>query len=746
MKPHANTLTRNTSSADLMFSFGFSLVMHAVLLLVDPLGHFNIGDQLNEQQNGILMLNLKNGADEAQRKSMIQSPKAAAKKVSQRKETESKSLPSLKSNAPTAIARPVSPVHELVPVSKAPKVESSPISPAPAPVLPSDAPPQKEAAPKAETVLPAPVEVKVQVPEPAPIIAEADPEITITQNLKPKPARVKPIEKPIDPVSTEPRKEDIAKKVTEEKTIKPSFPEVRELVKPEARPTVPVVAAAIEPEEKHAVPVKEAPAKVEDQRSVSRMQEVKEPIKPEIPPPPPVVLAAAEPEVKHAPPVREEPAHQEVPLNMPLPVKTTEVKAEEPVVKQSPKPIPAITDQIEVKKEEKTGIDTAKQESRAARNTPVAPLIAKAPEAPAKAAETKAAAVVPRKTVTLSLLKRFAADNEPIRIGTPVGKPMIKITTPAVKKVSSKVQEIGGRVKGNGITRVILSINNDSVTIPVLNEKFHWEGAFLDGKNTISATAWDRNRYSATDQIIVEVMPAKNGFALSLEEPGAGELASPVIRVKGRVGDNTVDTARLIVNSESVEAVVVNGSFEKTVLFQDGENSLQAEAVNAKGETARSSILKVMVTKRKSPDILIHLYWEDADKELRAEAARKTRDNLDDDQAAVSAVEVTSLMSAHEGYREKIFAVTDAKAGAYVLSVSGGKKTKCLLSVTIPSKRKTRLFGPVLIEEEGTFIGRLLMPEGIYWDEDEWFTGKIENGDSVTKYNSPEGTTWKEIK
>jgi hypothetical protein len=347
---------------------------------------------------------------------------------------------------------------------------------------------------------------------------------------------------------------------------------------------------------------------------------------------------------------------------------------------------------------------------------------------------------------SLSLLKRFETDKEPIRIGIPISRPTVKITTPAIKKVSNRVQEIAGQVKGNGITRAILSINGDVVTVPVENDRFHWQGVLQDGQNTISASVWDRNRYSAKDQIIVETMPAANGFALSIEEPGAGEVQSPVISVKGMVGDSTVDAVKIIVNRESVEAVVENGSFEKTVLFNEGENSLQAEAVNAKGVSARSSVLKVLVTNQKAPDILVHLYWVDPNSELRTKLARKKRDNLNDDQGAVSAVELSTLMSAHEGYRERIFAIHEAKAGAYVLSVTGGKTTKCLISVTFPAKRKTRLFGPVLIREEGTVIGRLLMPEGIFWDEDEWFTGVIETGDSVIKYNSPEGLTWKEMK
>ena len=630
-------------------------------------------------------------------------------------------------------------------------------------------------------------------------------DITIADNLKPKPDIPKPVQKPLVQPSSDLRKEESAKedraeqiphpalqevqeptpvvaapaepeeshaapvkeapaKAVEQPVVAP-VKEVQEPIKPVAPPPTPVVAAPAEPEESHAAPVKEAPAKAVEQPIVAPVKEVQEPIKPVAPPPVPVVTAAAEPAEKHAAPVKEAPAKaaeqpvvspapKEVPQNIPPSVKTGEMKADQSLLKQSTKPVPVIPDLHDVEKEEKVknGIDKAKETDLSAERTPVAPAITadkareKAAEAPAKAVETKAAAIVNKKTISLSLLKRFGTDIDPIRISIPVGRPMIKITTPATKKVSSKVQEIGGRVKGNGITRVILSINDDSVTVPVENDKFHWEGAFIDGKNTISATAWDRNRYSATDQIIVEAMPARNGFALSLEEPGSGEVASPVITVKGRVGDSTVDTVRLIVNREAVEAAVENGSFEKMVLFQEGENSLQAEAVNSKGVSARSSVLKVMVTNRKAPDILVHLYWEDRDSELRAEVARKTRDSLDDEQGAVSAVEVSALMSAHEGYREKIFAIYEAKAGAYVLSVTGGKRTKCILSVTLPSQRKTRLFGPVQIGEEGTFIGRLLMPEGIYWDEDEWFTGKIENGDSISKYKSPEGMTWKEMK
>ena len=85
MEPYNIRFTKRTSSADLVFACGLSIVMHAVLLLVDPLVSFNVSDRLTEQQNTIIMVNLKDSVDEGQRNGMGPSHPAAAQKVSQGK-------------------------------------------------------------------------------------------------------------------------------------------------------------------------------------------------------------------------------------------------------------------------------------------------------------------------------------------------------------------------------------------------------------------------------------------------------------------------------------------------------------------------------------------------------------------------------------------------------------------------------------------------------------------------------------
>ena len=823
MESYNKRFASRTSSADLVFSIGFSIGMHVLILLTDPLSSLNFADRLKEQLNGVILVNLMEGTGEPSNPGTAKAASSVKEEIKKKESAERNSLPSLRNKAPRKIAKTISPVHKPFRVAKAPKVDSAPISRQREEVLPPEPRFQREMPPKPEEVLPRPVEKKVQeperppvtgesarklegvppvpaekkVPEPEqpPMIAAEEQDITITDNLKPKPDAVKPVDKPpvqevhepvkseappptpveVAPVAAEERREPPVNQEppkAEKPPVAAPVQEVHEPVKSEAPPPTPVEVAPVIPEERHEPPVYQEPAKAEEPPVAAPVQEVREPVKPEAPPvvppvqevqepakpevqpPAPIVAAAAEPEKKHGAPVQEpakaavqplvSPVPQEAPNNTP-PSVTIDKKVELPLPERGPDPKPVIANPPDIKKEDK-------KEALTAKNIPVALAIIedrakdKALAAQTKVVATQVAVSVNKKTISLSLLKRFETDKEPIKIGIPISRPTVKITTPAIKMVRNRVQEIGGQVKGNGITRAILSLNGDIVTVPVENDKFHWEGVLQEGQNTISASVWDRNRYSAKDQIIVEAMPAADGFALSIEEPGAGEVKSPVISVKGMVGDSTVDTVKLIVNRESVEVAVENGSFEKTVLFNEGENSLQAEAVNAKGVSARSSILKVIVTNQRAPDFLVHLYWEDPNSELRTKLARKKRDYLSDEQGAVSTVEVHALMSAHEGYRERIFAVYDAKAGAYVLSVTGGKTAKCLIAVTLPAKRKTRLFGPVLIREEGTVIGRLLMPEGIFWDEEEWFTGAIENGDSVTKYNSPEGLTWKELK
>ena len=60
----------------------------------------------------------------------------------------------------------------------------------------------------------------------------------------------------------------------------------------------------------------------------------------------------------------------------------------------------------------------------------------------------------------------------------------------------------------------------------------------------------------------------------------------------------------------------------------------------------------------------------------------------------------------------------------------------------------TRLTGsPIVANGLGPLLlGRVLLPYGVLWEQDEWFTGRSESVDAVTKFRSPDGVTWIERK
>jgi hypothetical protein len=41
-------------------------------------------------------------------------------------------------------------------------------------------------------------------------------------------------------------------------------------------------------------------------------------------------------------------------------------------------------------------------------------------------------------------------------------------------------------------------------------------------------------------------------------------------------------------------------------------------------------------------------------------------------------------------------------------------------------------------------IARVLLPQGVLWEQDGWFTGRSASGDTVTKFRFPDGVTWTE--
>jgi len=100
---------------------------------------------------------------------------------------------------------------------------------------------------------------------------------------------------------------------------------------------------------------------------------------------------------------------------------------------------------------------------------------------------------------------------------------------------------------------------------------------------------------------------------------------------------------------------------------------------------------------------------------------------------------------------KKVFSVANAEKGIYtfVMRHNGDSSRKTSLVIRLLEGKKgarDRKFEAVTLDPHGEFSLKFLMPEGIFWDDESYFTGSIESSDSITKFNDVSGIVWKENK
>ena len=91
--------------------------------------------------------------------------------------------------------------------------------------------------------------------------------------------------------------------------------------------------------------------------------------------------------------------------------------------------------------------------------------------------------------------------------------------------------------------------------------------------------------------------------------------------------------------------------------------------------------------------------------------------------------------------------ISQADQGVYTISAESARETAGIaLSLKLyegTSKAVTRELGKHTIARKKVLL-KILMPDGILWDDDAAFSGNMEDSEGVTKFNTESGLMWKE--
>lgn len=243
--------------------------------------------------------------------------------------------------------------------------------------------------------------------------------------------------------------------------------------------------------------------------------------------------------------------------------------------------------------------------------------------------------------------------------------------------------------------------------------------------------------------IRIVITSPRDGLELAPDDP-------PIVVVEGEVDDVTVPTVWLMANDVRIAAPVRSGRFRRAVVMTDPTLRIHAEVPTPGGPTSRSSTVAVHSTSITEFGIVLIDGPETAGAQPQRNIMgswRSSPERLDESQRTFPLRAVPGLNGSTQAF---YFRRPKPGVYAFVLSSRGSEGAAAPVpTMYLPrAGHLVRLVGKPITGSAGnsSIVGRVLLPYAVLWEQDDWFTGRSESVDTVTKFRVPEGVTWIERK
>ena len=243
----------------------------------------------------------------------------------------------------------------------------------------------------------------------------------------------------------------------------------------------------------------------------------------------------------------------------------------------------------------------------------------------------------------------------------------------------------------------------------------------------------------------------RQGPRIRITSPAGGVTDKPVVMVEGAVSGVGAGFVLVKLRGSEKAALVRGGFFRTEASLAEGKNEITASVTEADGGSASDSVTVTYVPLPEEPlvprDLTVKMVCPEDTPAPRLKCgwrphpvdAKRGADNAPQFRQSPCAGGMT-------------VSVDQAPAGIYTVGIEfdcGARPGEAEFHAAIynydPARKKTRDTGPLRLTGRGYRPAvRVLLPEGVFWEDDSWFSGKIENSASTTKYKWPEGLVWDE--
>ena len=323
------------------------------------------------------------------------------------------------------------------------------------------------------------------------------------------------------------------------------------------------------------------------------------------------------------------------------------------------------------------------------------------------------------------------------------------------KRVATREEEIiSGKVEGGIPVRLLLYVNDTAKEVTVHDGSFRVPILLDSGLNHIRAVAEDWRGVRAEDTITLEYVRPRVPDGIAIASPRDGHIlppdSPPVILIEGELENRNISTVSLVVNDRRIVVRARNGRFQKALPVLDRVLNLRAEIPSNGGAPQRSRPVTVHAPPRSAGYGLLVLEWPDgvAAHQVKVKATWRARpERLD---APIHTVLLDIFRASERGTPPEVFSVR-LKPGVYTFMLRAeadlAGDVRAIVYLPKADHLEARELRPLSLKGAGEWVlAKLLFPQGVFWEQDEWFSGRSESADALTKFRFPEGITWTERK
>lgn len=334
-------------------------------------------------------------------------------------------------------------------------------------------------------------------------------------------------------------------------------------------------------------------------------------------------------------------------------------------------------------------------------------------------------------------------------IGLGLGVALAQFDGPRRRVTDRPTEGVAGRVVGSP-ARVVLRVNGTEQDLVTTGGSFDAVVPLSRGTNRVHLVARSASGAETEDVLTIQYVPR---VAVTITAPRDGYRLSsddlPIVTIEGDVSDAEVTAASLVVNGTAISVPVVGGRFQQAVVVTEPVLRFTAEAQIDGVVAGRSGTVTIHGA---PPSGTIGIVRVDRPRNAAGEAEvtadwRSRSDTLDWPAQTLS----FTPFPARQGVPPELFYLRGLKPGVYTLAIryrsaDPADAVRPQLYLPVGGRWTVRTLPAIPPNGHGAAIAKVLLPQGVFWEQDDWFSGRSEAADTVTKFRFPEGVSWIERK